>query len=125
MIKVLNLVNGDAIIGDVGDDDTPEYSISYPFYMSIVDDPDQGSGVRMDYLLAFSKDTSVQIRRTDVLYSYMPSKRMEDYYARLVEYTTSRENDKILQETIDSMDEMDQRYKQLLSRKFIGKSTVN
>ena len=125
MIKVFNMINGDEIIGAVEEDYSPEYTIEYPFYMSIVDDPYQGSGVRMDYVLTFSKQTSVQIRKSDVLFSYMPSDRMEEYYNRLVKYTTSRENDKILQETIESMDEMDKRYKSLVSRKLIGGSTIN
>jgi hypothetical protein len=125
MIKVLNLINGEEIIGDVNEDDVSEYSISYPFYMTIVDDTDQGTGVRMDYVLAFSKQTSVQIRKTDVLYSYIPSDRMEKYYHRLVEYSATRENDKVLQETLESMEEMDQRYKALISRKLVGNNSVN
>jgi hypothetical protein len=93
--------------------------------MEIIDDSDQGSGVRMDYLLAFSKDNCVHIKKNVVLYNYNPSDRMEEYYGRLVEYTAKRENDKILEETIEGMEEMDRRFKALLSKRLVGKSTVN
>jgi hypothetical protein len=93
--------------------------------MEIIDDSDQGSGVRMDYLLAFSKDNCVHIKKNVVLYNYNPSDRMEEYYGRLVEYTAKRENDKILEETIEGMEEMDRRFKTLLSKRLVGKSTVN
>ena len=93
--------------------------------MEIVDDSDQGSGVRMDYLLAFSKDNCVHIKKNVVLYNYNPSNRMEEYYGRLVEFTANRENDVILKQTLEGMDEMDRRLKSLLSQRLIGKSTVN
>lgn len=125
MIKVLNLINGDEIIGDINEDDVSEITINYPFHMSIVDDLEDGTGVRMDYTLAFSKETSVQIKKTSVLYAYIPSKRMEDYYNRLVEYTAKRENDKILQDTLESMEEMDKRWKSLVSQKLVGKNSIN
>jgi len=93
--------------------------------MEIVDDSDQGSGVRMDYLLAFSKDNCVHIKKNVVLYNYNPSDRMEEYYGRLVEFTAKRDNDVILKQTLESMDEMDSRLKSLLTRRLVGKSTVN
>lgn len=124
MIKILHLISCDTIIGEV-DEDSSEYTITHPFIMDTVDDPDQGSGVRMDYLLTFSKDNCVHIKKSDVVYTYNPSERMEEYYTRLSEYTVTKDHDKVLKETIESMDEMDRRYKQLVSRKFVGKNTVN
>jgi hypothetical protein len=124
MIKVIHLVSCDTIIGTLEENDD-EYIVTHPFLMEIIDDSDQGSGVRMDYLLAFSKDNCVHIKKNVVLYNYNPSDRMEEYYSRLVEYTAKRENDKILEETIEGMEEMDRRFKSLLSKRLVGKSTVN
>jgi hypothetical protein len=124
MIKIIHITSCDTIIGDV-EENASEYIITNPFLMEIVDDPNQGSGVRMDYLLAFSKDNCVHIKKTDVMYNYNPSDRMEEYYNRLVEYSVNREHDKMLEETIESMQDMDRRYKKLMSRRFIGKDTVN
>jgi hypothetical protein len=59
------------------------------------------------------------------LYNYNPSDRMEEYYGRLVEFTAKRDNDVILKQTLESMDEMDSRLKSLLTRRLVGKSTVN
>jgi hypothetical protein len=124
MIKVIQLISSDTIVGDIrsrGD----EYVIKYPFLMEIVDDTDQGSGIRMDYLLAFSKDNCVHIKKNDVMYNYRPSDMMEQYYKRLVEYTVTHETDKILKQTIENMNEMDSRLKKLISQRFVGKDTVN
>ncbi len=124
MIKVIQLISSDTIVGDIrsrGD----EYVIKYPFLMEIVDDTEQGSGIRMDYLLAFSKDNCVHIKKNDVMYNYTPSDMMEQYYKRLVEYTVNHETDKILKQTIENMEEMDARLKQLISQRFVGKDTVN
>ena len=124
MIKVIQLISSDTIVGDIrsrGD----EYVIKYPFLMEIVDDTEQGSGIRMDYLLAFSKDNCVHIKKNDVMYNYRPSDMMEEYYKRLVEYTVTHETDKILKQTIENMEEMDARLKQLISQRFVGKDTVN
>ena len=124
MIKVIHLMSCDTLIGEVKENED-EYIITHPFLMEIVDDSDQGSGVRMDYLLAFSKDNCVHIKKNVVLYNYNPSDRMEEYYGRLVEFTAKRENDVILKQTLESMDEMDRRLKSLLSQRLVRKSTVN
>jgi hypothetical protein len=124
MLKVIHLISCDTLIGEV-EENEDEYIITHPFLMEIVDDSDQGSGVRMDYLLAFSKDNCVHIKKNVVLYNYNPSNRMEEYYGRLVEFTAKRENDVMLKQTLESMDEMDSRLKSLLTRRLVGKSTVN
>jgi len=124
MLKVMHLISCDTLIGEV-EENEDEYIITHPFLMEIVDDSDQGSGVRMDYLLAFSKDNCVHIKKNVVLYNYNPSDRMEEYYGRLVEFTAKRENDVMLKQTLESMDEMDSRLKSLLTRRLVGKSTVN
>ena len=124
MLKVIHLISCDTLIGEV-EENEDEYVVTHPFLMEIVDDSDQGSGVRMDYLLAFSKDNCVHIKKNVVLYNYNPSDRMEEYYGRLVEFTAKRENDVILKQTLESMDEMDRRLKSLLSQRLVGKSTVN
>jgi hypothetical protein len=124
MLKVIHLISCDTLIGEV-EENEDEYIITHPFLMEIVDDSDQGSGVRMDYLLAFSKDNCVHIKKNVVLYNYNPSDRMEEYYGRLVEFTAKRDNDVMLKQTLESMDEMDSRLKSLLTRRLVGKSTVN
>jgi hypothetical protein len=124
MLKVMHLISCDTLIGEI-EENEDEYIITHPFLMEIVDDSDQGSGVRMDYLLAFSKDNCVHIKKNVVLYNYNPSDRMEEYYGRLVEFTAKRDNDVILKQTLESMDEMDSRLKSLLTRRLAGKSTVN
>lgn len=124
MLKVIHLISCDTLIGEV-EENEDEYIITHPFLMEIVDDSDQGSGVRMDYLLAFSKDNCIHIKKNVVLYNYNPSDRMEEYYGRLVEFTAKRDNDVILKQTLESMDEMDSRLKSLLTRRLVGKSTVN
>jgi hypothetical protein len=127
MIKVLHLINGEVLIGKIKNDAERSaiYIIEQPFMMDIIDDSDEGSGIRMDYLLAFSKDNCVHIKKNVVLYNYNPSNRLEEYYSRLVEFTAKRENDIMLKETLEGMEEMDRKMKSLLSQKLVGKSTLN
>lgn len=124
MNRVLHLSTGEEIIGVVSEGDST-FLITNPFWMDIVDDPDQGSGVRLSYLLAFSSQKSVQINKSSVVYDYQPSEKMAEYYNRLVEYTVTKNHDAVLEETIESMEEMDRRWKKMISNRFVGKSSVN
>lgn len=124
MNRVLHLITGEEIIGVVSEGDST-FLIKEPFYMEIVDDPDQGSGVRLSYLLAFSSQNSVQINKSSVVYDYQPSEKMTAYYNRLVEYSVNRKHDAILEETIESMEEMDRRWKKMITNRIVGKSSVN
>ena len=124
MNRVLHLTTGEEIIGVVSEGDST-FLITHPFWMDIVDDPDQGSGVRLSYLLAFSSQNSVQINKSSVVYDYQPSEKMSEYYNRLVEYTVTKNHDAVIEETIESMEEMDRRWKKMISSRFVGKSSVN
>lgn len=124
MIKVTHLISGEVLIGKV-EENEDEYIITHPFLMEIIDDSNESSGIRMDYLLAFSKDNCVHIKKNVVLYNYNPSNRMEEYYSRLVEFTMKRENDESLKQTLEGMDEMESRLQSLLTQRLVGKSTVN
>jgi hypothetical protein len=126
MIKIMHLANRDTMIGAV-EENSDEYIVTHPYLVEIVDDYESGesSGVRMDYLLAFSKDNCVHIKKNVVLYNYNVSDRMEKYYKRLVEYTDTRKNDNILEEVLESIDDMDRKMKALLTQRFTGKSTIN
>jgi len=124
MIKVTHLISGEVLIGKV-EENQNEYIITHPFLMEIIDDSNESSGIRMDYLLAFSKDNCVHIKKNAVLYNYNPSNRLEEYYGKLIEFTVKRENDIMLKQTLEGMDEMDQKMKSLLSQRLVGKSTVN
>jgi hypothetical protein len=123
-MRVLHLITGEEIIGVVSEGDST-FLITNPFWMDIVDDPDQGSGVRLSYLLAFSSQKSVQINKSSVVYEYQPSEKMSEYYNRLVEYTVTKNHDAVIEETIESMEEMDRRWKKMISSRFVGKSSVN
>lgn len=124
MIRVLHLTTSEEIIGVVSEGESG-FLITNPFFMEIVDDDQQGSGVRLSYLLAFSSQNSVQIKKSSVVYDYSPSEKMSEYYTRLVEYSLTKNRDTVLEETIENMEDMDRRYKQLLSRRIVGKDSVN
>ena len=124
MIKVTHLISGEVLIGKV-EENQNEYIITHPFLMEIIDDSNESSGIRMDYLLAFSKDNCVHIKKNAVLYNYNPSDRMEEYYSRLSEFTAKRENDESLKQTLEGMDEMDRKMKSFLTQRLVGKSTIN
>ncbi len=124
MNRVLHLTTGEEIIGVVSEGEST-FLITHPFYMEVMDHPDEGSGIRLSYLLAFSSQNSVQINKSSVVYDYQPSEKMSEYYERLVEYTVTKNHNAVIEETIESMEEMDRRWKKMISSRFVGKSTVN
>lgn len=127
MITILHIISGDTIIGDVTNniDIGSKYTIENPFSMVFVDDSENGSGVHMQHLLAYSQQTSVQIRKNSVVYTYTPSIKIEEYYKLLVDYSMKHDHDKFIQNTIDGMEEMDKTFKDLISQRFKRNSTIN
>ncbi len=125
MIKIVKLINGEEIIGDVEGDFSQFYNIFEPFNIKYVDEEKYGVGVKLDYILAFSQNNCVTIRNNSVIYSYMPSNNLQSYYEKLVEYKNEQNPDELVKQTIQNMEDMDNHYRKLISKRLIGDDNVN
>ena len=125
MIQIVKLINGDEIIGEVEGDFSEFYNIYEPFNMTRVDVEQYGMGVKLDYILAYSQNNCVTIKNNSVIYNYKPSENLKNYYEKLVEYKNEHDPDAIIKETIQNMEEMDNHYRKLISKRLIGGEDVN
>lgn len=87
MIKIVRLVTGEEIIGDVEIDNMQTYTITNPLLI------EQGSFANYevamkftDYLM-FSSETSVLIPTKNVITQYKPLESFEKYYITYIEYS--------------------------------------
>lgn len=125
MIQIVKLINGDEIIGEVEGDFSEFYNIYEPFNMTRVDVEQYGMGVKLDYILAYSQNNCVTIKNNSVIYNYKPSENLKNYYEKLVEYKNEHDPDALIKETIQNMEEMDNHYRKLISKRLIGGDDVN
>lgn len=125
MIQIVKLINGDEIIGEVEGDFSEFYNIYEPFNMTHVDVEQYGMGVKLDYILAYSQNNCVTIKNNSVIYNYKPSENLKNYYEKLVEYKNEHDPDALIKETIQNMEEMDNHYRKLISKRLIGGDDVN
>jgi hypothetical protein len=125
MIRVLSLINGEKIIGEVEDDFSEYYNVVHPFDLEQVDDAVYGSGLKINYLLQHSQKNCITIKNNMVLYSYIPNENMRTYYEKLVQYKVEYKPDDMIEKTINDMEAMDKKYRQLLTRRLIGDEDVN
>ena len=125
MIKIVKLINGEEIIGDVEGDFSEFYNIFEPFNITYVDEEKYGVGVKLDYILAFSQNNCVTIKNNSVIYSYMPSSSLQDYYEKLIEYKNEQNPEELVKQTIQNMEDMDNHYRRLISKRLIGDDNVN
>lgn len=125
MIQIVKLINGEEIIGDVEGDFSEFYNIFEPFNITYVDEEKYGVGVKLDYILAFSQNNCVTIKNNSVIYSYMPSSSLQDYYEKLIEYKNEQNPEELVKQTIQNMEDMDNHYRRLISKRLIGDDNVN
>ena len=125
MIQIVKLINGDEIIGEVEGDFSEFYNIYEPFNMTRVDVEQYGMGIKLDYILAYSQNNCVTIKNNSVIYNYKPSENLKNYYEKLVEYKNEHDPDALIKETIQNMEEMDNHYRKLISKRLIGGEDVN
>lgn len=125
MIYVLHLINGETIIGEVEGDFSEYYNIYEPFLIERVDDDIMGKGLKINYLLTFSEQNCITIKNNSVLYSYIPSKNMTEYYKKLVEYKNEQSPEEMIEKTIKDMEDMDRQYRELISRKIRRNEDLN
>jgi len=93
--------------------------------MTRVDVEQYGMGVKLDYILAYSQNNCVTIKNNSVIYNYKPSENLKNYYEKLVEYKNEHDPDALIKETIQNMEEMDNHYRKLISKRLIGGEDVN
>lgn len=124
MIRILNLVNGEQIIGDV-----EEYSarcrIINPFYIVDAVNEEGSIGSKLTNVLTFSPSDYIEIDHSKIVFSFPASASMGSYYKKLVALHDKKLADEIISEALNEMDQSERRYQKLMEMIRPDKSKLN
>lgn len=124
MIKIVALLNGEQIIGDV-EEMGEKIKITNPFYMIDAINEYGSSGSKMANLLTFSNNEYITIDTRFVVYEYPVLDTMAEYYRRLTKHIDKSMAEGVIQQSLDEMKEQEERYEKLLSMMRPKKSQLN
>ena len=124
MIRILNLVNGEQIIGDV-----EEYSVRCrvinPFYIVDAVNEEGSIGSKLTNVLTFSPSDYIEIDHSKIVFSFPASVSMGSYYKKLVALHDKKLADEIINEALNEMDQSERRYQKLMEMIRPDKSKLN
>lgn len=120
--RVFNLISGEQIIGEI--EPQPDYyKIINPFYITDAMDESGILGSKITKVLTFSASDYIIIDNNKIVFSFVPSESMIDYYKKLVEYAAGADVDSYLKHALEQMNKSEERYKKLIS--MMSKPTLN
>lgn len=125
MIQILNLVNGEQIIGDVHETWGRDLQVKDPFYIIDTTDEEGNSGTKLINVLTFSDEDVISITNSSVVFRFNASEHMIKYYQVILESSKKTNTQKMFHEAIENLKEMDNAMKEYMARTLIGKNSIN
>lgn len=124
MIQIINLVNGEQIIGEV-EDLYDHCKVTHPFY--IIDSiNDEGlSGFKLTNVLTFSASEFIVLNKEKIVFAFNVTESMVSYYKRLQALHSKTDADFIIREAMAEMDAAEQRYQKLMEMLKLDKKNLN
>lgn len=124
MVNIYTLVNGEQIIGT--EDFSGEYVIiKNPFYILEAQDEHGNSGMKLINVCTFSEQQYITVNNQHVVFSIPSNSNMTRYYEKLVEAYHNGDTVKMIQDAIAEMDDMEEKMRQVISKRLVGGSTIN
>lgn len=124
MIRILNLMNGEQIIGEV-EDLSDSYKIVDPFYIVDAINEEGSIGSKLTNVLTFSTSDYIVINRDKVVFDFPVSGPMCNYYERLVALHDKKIADEMINEALYEMNQAEKRYAKLMDMIRPNKSKLN
>lgn len=124
MIRILNLVNGEQLIGEV-EDLSDSFKMVNPFYIVDAMNEEGSVGSKLTNVLTFSSSDYILISKERVVFDFAVSKPMSSYYERLVSLHDKSMADDIVNEALNEMDRAEKRYQKLMDMMKPAKSKLN
>lgn len=124
MIEIINLTNGEQIIGDI-EDLEDRYKVTSPFYIVDSINDDGLSGFKLTNVLTFSSVEYIVVSKEKVVFTFPVTKLMATYYGRLRDLHSKTDSDFIINEAIAEMDAAEERYQKLMDMIKIDKTKLN
>lgn len=124
MIRILNLINGEQIIGEV-EDLSDSYKIIDPFYIIDAMNDEGSVGCKLTNVLTFSPSDYIVVNKDKIAFDFPVSTPMCTYYERLVSLHDKKIADDIINEALYEMNQAERRYQKLMDMMKPDKSKLN
>ena len=113
MIRVVNLINGEQLIGVV-EESSNFYKINNPFYIIDAINNEGFVGSKLTNVLTFSSSEYIMVDKSKIVFDFEVSEQMCIYYEKLVSMHDKQIEDNIINEAINEMNQTEKRYQQLM-----------
>lgn len=124
MIRILNLVNGEQIIGDV-EDLLDSFRIINPFYIVEAMNEEGSMGSKLTNVLTFSPSDCIVVNKQKVVFDFPVSESMCSYYEKLAAMHDKKMAEDIINEALSEIDHAEKRYQKLMDMMRPSKSKLN
>lgn len=126
MINIYTLSNGEQIIGEKvrtlreGAD-----TIQNPFYIVETQDEFGNNGMKLINVCTFSLKQYIVVDNMHIIYKMPANEPMTRYYNKLVEASKKADTYKMIEDSIKDMEDMEETLRETISKRLVGKSTIN
>lgn len=129
MVYIYTLVNGEQIIGRqheyVGGYTSGRVTIHDPFYIIEAQDEFGNNGMKLINVCTFSKEQCIVINDSHIVFSVEANDYMIRYYEKLVAAYNNSTTSKMIEAAIKEMDEMEEKMREVISKRLVSGSTIN
>jgi hypothetical protein len=126
MVKIYTLVNGEQIIGEFVDSTAYiESTIENPFYIMEAQDEYGNTGLKLINVCTFSEKQCIIVNNKHIVFSTKANDAMTRYYQKIVEANKKVDAIKMIEESINEMEETEHRLQQSIYERLVRGSTIN
>jgi hypothetical protein len=126
MVYIYTLVNGEQIIGSHADSIVDGVcTIQDPYYIMESQDEYGNNGMKLINVCTFSKDQSIIVNNTHIVFVIIANDKMTEYYQKLVAAHNNKDVSSMIEDAIKDMDSMEDKMREIISNRLIGGSTIN
>lgn len=127
-VNIYTFVNGEQIIGMHKDhwEAIDGYScIENPFYILEAQDEYGNNGMKLINVCTFSDQQYITVNNQHIVFSIPAAASMIRYYQKLLEAHNNADTTKMINDAIKDMEDMEEKMREIISKRLVGGSTVN
>lgn len=114
MIRIVNLINGEQIIGEVDSDFSEFYNIHDPFYIT-ESHYESSTGNKLTPVCTFSKKQYITVKSSAVVYDFEAADEVAEYYELLVDSIKKYPPQNPIKEAIKDLKDYEQKYLKMVA----------
>ena len=126
MVYIYTLANGEQIIGNYIDNDERGVStIGDPYYIMEAEDVYGNSGMKLINVCTFSTERCIVVNDTHIVFSIKANEKMTEYYQKLVAAHSNKDTSTMIEDSIKDMENMENKMREIISKRLVSGSTIN